>query len=399
MAAAPFPLVEIRSVASAQNEWVALLLRPAQGGFDDQTLRTMFGAPDLLAAVAPLDCIVLLDSPAALTAPVLNLMPPSRVVLAVASRSLEEEGMARRLAELQSTGYRVLLDGPLPAGIKPPMSLRGVSRDFSNASGECATLAPPSLPALFGPHLARGVESRACMQACEIAGFGWFSGTYALDDAGATQEDRDPARHDDGTTRRRLLTMLALLARDADSRELEAQLKQDPALSYHLLKLVNSAAFSSGTHIASFGQAISRIGRRQLQRWLQLLLYARQQPDGPPNLLLPIAARRGAVLEALCKRDGGNRDEQDLAFMAGVFSLLDRLFRMPMAVLLDGLNLPEDVEAALLAREGKLGQRLRLCEMSGPNIEVLDGAGIDSLAWWQSQLNAYHWAIQVARNV
>jgi EAL and modified HD-GYP domain-containing signal transduction protein len=399
MAAAPFPLVEIRSVASAQNEWVALLLRPAQGGFDDQTLRTMFGAPDLLAAVAPLDCIVLLDSPAALTAPVLNLMPPSRVVLAVASRSLEEEGMARRLAELQSTGYRVLLDGPLPAGIKPPMNLRGVSRDFSNASGECATLAPASLPALFGPHLARGVESLACMHACEIAGFGWFSGTYALDDAGATQQDRDPARHDDGTTRRRLLTMLALLARDADSRELEAQLKQDPALSYHLLKLVNSAAFSSGTHIASFGQAISRIGRRQLQRWLQLLLYARQQPDGLPNLLLPIAARRGAVLEALCKRDGGNRDEQDLAFMAGVFSLLDRLFRMPMAALLDGLNLPEDVEAALLVREGKLGQRLRLCEMSGPNIEVLDGAGIDSLAWWQSQLNAYHWAIQVARNV
>ena len=86
------------------------------------------------------------------------------------------------------------------------------------------------------------------------------------------------------------MTMLALLARDADSRELEAQLKQDPGLSYHLLKLVNSAAFSSGTHIASFGQAISRIGRRQLQRWLQLLLYARQHPDGPPNLLLPIAA-------------------------------------------------------------------------------------------------------------
>jgi EAL and modified HD-GYP domain-containing signal transduction protein len=240
----------------------------------------------------------------------------------------------------------------------------------------------------------------ACMRACENAGFGWFSGTYALDDGDARQEhDHDPVRHDDGTTRRRLLTMLALLSRDADSRELEAQLKQDPALSYHLLKLVNSAAFSSGTHIASFGQAISRIGRRQLQRWLQLLLYARQQPDGPPNLLLPIAARRGAVLEALCKRDGGNRDEQDLAFMTGVFSLLDRLFRTPMAELLRGLNLPEDVEAALLAREGKLGQRLRLCEMPGPNIEVLDGAGIDSLAWWQSQLNAYHWAIQVARNV
>src|SRR5437763_5634428 len=152
----------------------------------------------------------------------------------------------------------------------------------------------------------------------------------------------------DGSSRKRLLTMLALLARDADSRELEAQLKQDPALSYHLLKLVNSAAFSCGTQITSFGQAISRIGRRQLQRWLQLLLYAQHHPDGPPNLLLPLAAQRGALLEALCKRDGGDRDDQDQAFMAGVFSLLDRLFHMPMGEVVRDLNLPGHVEAALL---------------------------------------------------
>jgi EAL and modified HD-GYP domain-containing signal transduction protein len=396
MAAASFPLVEIRSVANAQNEWVALLMRMAEGGLDEGTLQAMFGAPDLLNAVAPLDCIVLLDSPAPLTPPVLKLLPPNRVVLAVSAQALAIEGAPRRLAELQMEGYRVLIDGPLPAGMRQPAALRGVSRDVSEFPGGAGLLAPGSLPALFGPHLARGVDTRVCMQACENAGFSWFSGAYALDKTDA--DAHDTARPDDGTTRRRLLTMLALLARDADSRDLEAQLKQDPGLSYHLLKLVNSAAFSVGPQITSFGQAISRIGRRQLQRWLQLLLYARQLPDGPPNLLLPIAARRGALLEALCKREGGDRDEQDLAFMTGVFSLLDRLFHMPMPDLLRDLNLPEDVEAALLAREGLLGQRLRLCE-TGLEDAVLASAGIDSLAWWQGQLHAYHWAIQVARNV
>jgi EAL and modified HD-GYP domain-containing signal transduction protein len=391
-------LVEIRSVANAQNEWVALLMRMADGGLDDGTLQAMFGAPDLLNAVAPLDCIVLLDSPAALTPPVLKLLPPNRVVLAVSAQALAIEAAPRRLAELQMDGYRVLIDGPLPDGVRPPAALRGVSREAgTDRPGSADTLAPGSLPALFGPHLARGVDTRACMQACENAGFSWFSGAYALDKTGADAHDH--GQPDDGTTRRRLLTMLALLARDADSRELEAQLKQDPGLSYHLLKLVNSAAFSVGTQITSFGQAISRIGRRQLQRWLQLLLYARQLPDGPPNLLLPVAARRGALLEALCKREGGDRDEQDLAFMTGVFSLLDRLFHMPMPDLLRDLNLPEDVEAALLAREGRLGQRLRLCETPGPEHAILAGAGVDSLAWWQGQLHAYHWAIQVARNV
>jgi EAL and modified HD-GYP domain-containing signal transduction protein len=397
MAAASFPLVEIRSVANAQNEWVALLMRMAEGGIDEGTLQDMFGGPDLLNAVAPLDCIVLLDSPAPLTPPVLKLLPPNRVVLAVSAQALAIEAAPRRLAELQMEGYRVLIDGPLPAGMRPPAALRGVSRDVSGFPGRGDAPAPGSLPALFGPHLARGVDTRACMQACENAGFSWFSGAYALDKTGA--DAQDTARPDDGTTRRRLLTMLALLARDADSRDLEAQLKQDPGLSYHLLKLVNSAAFSVGPQITSFGQAISRIGRRQLQRWLQLLLYARQLPDGPPNLLLPVAARRGALLEALCKREGGDRDEQDLAFMTGVFSLLDRLFHMPMSDLLRDLNLPEDVEAALLSREGCLGQRLRLCETPGLEQAVLAAAGIDSLAWWQGQLHAYHWAIQVARNV
>lgn len=392
MVATPFPLVEIRSVANAQNEWVALLLRAPEGSFDETTLQAMFGVPDLLAAVAPLDCILLLDSLAALTPPILKLLPPNRVVLAVDAGALAGEGVASRLAELQMDGFRVLLDGPLPADLPQPKALRSVARNL-RIHGTPAT---GSLPALFGPHLAYGVDTQDALRAGENAGFGWFSGAYALDDADSAQ---DPQQHDDGTTRRRLMTMLALLSRDADSCELEAQLKQDPALSFHLLKLVNSAAFSSGTHIASIGQAISRIGRRQLQRWLQLLLYARQHPDGPPNLLLPVAARRGALLEELCKRDGGDRDEQDLAFMTGVFSLLDRLFRMPMAALLGDLKLPGDVEAALLAREGLLGQRLLLCETPSLDSAALEAAGLDSLSWWQCQLHAYHWAIQVACNV
>jgi len=389
MASTPAPLVEVRPVANAQNEWVALLLGSANGqAIDTPALQALFGAPDLLAAVAPLDCILLLDHPGVLTPPILDLLPPVRVLLAVRAGALAEEGAARRLAALQEAGYRILIDGepgPAAAAIQRT-GLRTQARD-------CAAGAPPpaSLSALFGPHLARNVGSRACFQACENAGFGWFQGDYPLDLPGDGSEDAG--------SRKRLLTLLALLARDADSRELEGQLKQDPALSYHLLKLVNSAAFSCGAEITSFGQAITRIGRRQLQRWLQLLLYARTNPDGPPNLLLPLAALRGATLEALCKQDGGERDAQDLAFMTGVFSLLDRLFRMPMAAVLADLPLPGDVEAALLRREGRLGQRLQLASSGRADPALLAAAGVDAAGWWQARLHAYHWAIQVVRNV
>jgi EAL and modified HD-GYP domain-containing signal transduction protein len=388
MVPTPPPLVEIRPVANAQNEWVALLLlaAPDSSGIGAAALQALFGTPALLDAIAPLDCIVLLESAAALTPSNLTTLPPNRVLLAVRAASLAGDGTLRRLLELQQAGYRILLDGELSPGMARPPALRTVARD-------CGSIvpAPSSLPGLFGPHLARHVGTHVRFQDCENAGFAWFEGAYPL--------DRPQVDGDDGSSRKRLMTLLALLARDADSCELEFQLKQDPALSYHLLKLVNSAAFSCGGEIASFAQAISRIGRRQLQRWLQLLLYARPHPDSPPNLLLPLAARRGALLEALCRLEGGDRDAQDRAFMTGVFSLLDRLFHMPMAAVVADMCLPGAVEAALLRNEGVLGRRLQLAAGAGPDAALLADAGVDHAAWWQAQLQAYHWAIQVARNV
>lgn len=381
------PLVAIDPVANAQNEWVALSLRLAPGADLAQRLQAVFAGADLLTAIAPLDCLLHLASPEALTAPVLALLPANRVGLVIKAEALASNSAARQLAELHAYGYRIWLDGDIPEGAKAPAALRSVARGC-----DLAALPPGRLVALFGPHLAHGVDSARRFSECENAGFDWFGGDYPLD------PDAAPSPDDDGSSRRRILTLLGLLARDAESRELEHQIKQDPALAYHLLKLVNSAAFAVSTQITSFAHAITVLGRRQLQRWLQLLLYARQQPDGLPNLLLPLAARRAAQLEALCREAGGDRDAQDLAFMTGVFSLLDRLLHMPMAAIAADLYLPDDVAGALVERRGQLGAWLRLTE-THPTESQLEEAGVSPAAWWSSQLHAYHWAIQVGRNV
>lgn len=385
-----FPLVAIDPVANAQNEWVALSVELAPGADLPQRLQAVFGGADLLTAIAPLDCLLHLDGPAALTAPVLALLPPNRVGLVIQAAALEASGAARQLAELHAYGYRIWLEGEVPVEVKPPAALRAVARDC-RAQRDAAP-APGRLVALFGPHLAHGVDSARDFSACENAGFDWFGGDYPYD------PDAAPSADDDGSSRRRILTLLGLLARDAESRELEHQIKQDPTLAYHLLKLVNSAAFAVSTQITSFSHAITVLGRRQLQRWLQLLLYARQKPDGLPNLLLPLAARRAAQLETLSRQAGEDRDAQDLAFMTGVFSLLDRLLHMPMTAIAADLYLPDEVAAALVARRGQLGAWLRLTE-SHPDQAALEAAGVAPADWWTSQLHAYHWAIQVGRNV
>ena len=382
------PLVDMQAASNAGNHWAALTLRIDESAADPSAAwHSIFASPDLLTAVAPLDCVLLISSPSILTPAVLDLMPPNRVMFAIGAAALADDGACRSMAALQEEGYRILIDGASPAALAQTPALRALALDCTDDAP-----APDTLKPLFGPHLARGVHSARRRAQCAAAGFGWFSGDYPIEPAPADEQD-------DGTSRKRLLNLLVLLAADAETREVETLLKQDPALSFQLLKLVNSAAFALKTPITSFAQAIGLLGRRQLQRWLQLLLYARQRADGLPNPLLPVAAMRAAQMEALCKQRGGDRDAQDLAFMVGVFSLLDVLLGIPMTEIVEELKLAPDTAAALTERSGTLGQLLALVESPAPTADALREAGITTSRWWHSQLHAYHWAIQVSRNL
>ena len=84
---------------------------------------------------------------------------------------------------------------------------------------------------------------------------------------------------------------------------------------------------------------------------------------------------RAAQMESLCKQRGGDRDAQDLAFMVGVFSLLDVLLGIPMTEIVDELKLPPDTAAALTERSGTLGQLLALVESPAPTGRRLARSG------------------------
>ncbi len=206
----------------------------------------------------------------------------------------------------------------------------------------------------------------------------------------------------DPTGRSLLLKLLSLVTSDADSAEIEAVIKRDTNLSYQLLKLVNSVAFAPNKKITNFAQAIAILGRRQLQRWLQLLLYAR--PHGSPvaSPLLPRAALRASLMETIAKRQGLSHELQDHAFMVGMFSLLESLFGLPLVNIITPLNLSDDIIQALTGGAGQLGKLLLMVGESeaapSPALAAgLEAAGLTRETWAAALVEAVRWTVQVSR--
>ena len=80
-----------------------------------------------------------------------------------------------------------------------------------------------------------------------------------------------------------IVRLMNLVRNNADIREIETVLKQDVALSYKLLRHINSVGFGLMCEIQSFRHAVSILGYNKLHKWLSVLLVTasrdpRQRP-------------------------------------------------------------------------------------------------------------------------
>lgn len=199
------------------------------------------------------------------------------------------------------------------------------------------------------------------------------------------------------------LKLLQLVMADADTRKIEEIFRQDPTLSYHLLRLVNSIGMGATRQITSFAQAILILGRRQLRRWLNLMLFAAGENDYRSAMLLARVAIRAHSMELLARAVGLDRSRQELSFMAGMFSMLGVLFGMSLSELFKPLQLGDALLAAVLRHEGDIGLLLKAVELT----EQGDGAGLSNLPgglklspaeFIQISLEAHQWMLGIVHS-
>ena len=240
--------------------------------------------------------------------------------------------------------------------------------------------------------LAEKVETVEQFQICSELGFDLFQGYFFARPVVLNRRKIDVS----GLA---LLKLLQQLTMGASLEAIEMTFKENPGLSYNLLRLVNSVALGVREKIKTLRHAILLLGMNHLRRWTQLSLFAGHDSRGINHPLLEMAAVRGRLMEIMFKQLVGRSvsDEQaEAAFMVGILSLLDVLFETPMEEIIANLNLTDDVSSALLRREGQLGDMLMLAE----KLEVTDFAAVTALLvkcgvsldqLLTAQLEAFNW--------
>ena len=306
-------------------------------------------------AMGAMSCFINVDA-GFLLDDTIELLPAEQTVIEVLETVVATPAIVDRCVALRALGFRLALDDVVDFqdGRAPLYAMADILKVDVLAVG------PATLPRLVAKLrqspaklLAEKVEDPEQFAACLALGFDYFQGYYFARPTVLTGRKLDNSRLS-------LLKLLAQIDEDVETQALEASFKQSPALSVNLLRLVNSVASGMRVRISSLRHAITVLGRRQLQRWLHLLLYT--DPSGSTRLtnpLLQLAATRGRLMELLAQHvahdDHGFADH---AFVCGVMSLTPALFDQPMAQILAQVSLATSISEALLNGSGRLGQLL-----------------------------------------
>ena len=139
---------------------------------------------------------------------------------------------------------------------------------------------------------------------------------------------------------------------EMDFGRVEEIIKYDPALTYKLLRFINSLTFSFKVEIHSVRQALVLLGQKEVAKWV-LLVSLRSIGEDKTDELITLAIHRSRFCELLAPLVGQKKRETDF-FLMGMFSLIDAFFDQPMQELLAHLPIPGDIKEALLGQDGVL---------------------------------------------
>ena len=322
-----------------------------------------------------------------------TLLPPENVVIEVLETVRITPEILARLQELKEIGYRFALDDfqYLPES-EPLLPLATyVKLDVLAHTPEDLAKLVRAIRKYPVKLVAEKVETPEQFRHCRALDFDYFQGYYFARPENIVTRVINP-------THATVLQLMEKVRKDAGIEQLELLFKKDVALTFKLLRYINSAGFGLSCEVQSIRHAVSILGMQPLYRWLSLLLVTAGTGPTSPTLART-AITRGRLCELLGK-ECLSRADQDNLFIVGVFSLLPALLEITMEQLLDRVVIPDSFADALLHRSGISGPFLDLVvSVEGGDLERIENlTGVLMLSagtFNEAHLRALTWVEQL----
>lgn len=126
----------------------------------------------------------------------------------------------------------------------------------------------------------------------------------------------------------------------------------DIALTYKLLKLINSPAFYTSSRITSISRALVMLGFKEIRKWISIIML-RDIGSDKPNEIIKLSLIRGRMGELLAKLCNYT-DIKDEMFLVGMFSMIDTLMDRSLFDILSELPFETSIIEALLGYDNEL---------------------------------------------
>ncbi len=320
-------------------------------------------------------------------------LPPDMCVIEILETVRPEPEVIAALRRLKDAGYTLALDDFVgQPGFEPILGMADIVKvDILGRSPKDVIGLYKQLKPYGCKLLAEKIETVKIYELTRQLGFEFFQGFFFCKPTVITGKKISSSE----------LSKLQLLERlghpDYDVNDLAQIIAVDISLSYRLLRYINSAAFSLRAKIESVRQAIVLLGQKQLAQWLRVVVMSDLSNTRKTGELAFVSAKRARFLELMAAKTGMPSESM---FLLGLFSLLDAILGQPMEEVMRDLPLDDDIRDALLGKNSKVLDWLKLVEtFDRADWEKLDAAldklHLDPESAANSHAQAMAWAAEI----
>ena len=277
----------------------------------------------------------------------------ANIVIEILEHVEPDEEVIEALLALKKRGYTLALDDYIfDAQHEPFLNIVDIIKlDVAEIGIERLSEKVHQLKQYDVQLLAEKVETESEVEQCFAMGFDFFQGYYF------SYPKIVSGRKISGSQISIVELANQLHQSNVDVSQLTELISHDVALSYKLLRYVNSAMYSFEREITSIDETVFILGLDTLVRLVHVVMAGSFGEDSAD--VLESALVRALMCEALAV-ELDKKSEKGTYFMVGLFSRLDALLGIPLADALAELPIGDDVKQALLEASGELGKVLNM---------------------------------------